>query len=113
MRDIRFRAWDKIKQTMVMLTFPPENAWFDKGFNYEFEIMQYTGLKDKNGVEIFEGDIVEYVHDYIQEDLTDIRKAEVVFQHGGFQISNSFLVDWGDRTYKIIGNVFENPYLNK
>lgn len=121
MREIKFRAWDKEEQEML--------DW-DKFFNLDiaqvFESkgswgvypMQYTGLKDKNGVEIYEGDILKAGDGYIG--LIGYRSESAQFV--GFNIGNEFTDEEFDTLYtangsfnsaEVIGNRYENPELLK
>lgn len=141
MREIKFRAWDKKRKEMV----PDLCDWaiYESKEGFELRLgepiknhiggftegggilMQYTGLKDKNGKEIYEGDIVKYLP----------INAVVVIKFGTVSIGTD---DWGvehimtgfygkfqdDSTqqlglettpekYKVIGNIYENPELLK
>lgn len=136
MRQVKFRAWDKISKKMVDVKdigfdnnglgkFTSKNYLHDITYrdyingNVEYivryisdvELMQSTGLKDKNGVEIFEGDMLEY------EDVNEYpnhieRKVKII------EVKN---LDWYIRTHfsipnkisKVIGNIHDNPELIK
>ncbi len=126
MREIKFRVWHKPDKTMhpyLKVKFGKSvNVTFDGKFkdvdqittktvpNKDIEIMQFTGLKDVNGSEIFEGDILEHI-------VTPDLKAAVIFEDASFQINRGdakmLLGAGGSDKMEIIGNIYETPELLK
>ncbi len=132
MRELRFRAWDKDSSRMFYSDSQEDAkiigailgesciAKFFERF-YGQEIMQYTGLKDKNGKEIYEGDIVN-------EGNGDGVNPEIKFIDGAFRLvseDTATVSIWGTEydilaeacclgnILEIIGNIYENPELVK
>jgi len=123
MREIRFRAWDK--ENNRMSPFELQDLWAEghyilqgKSSGYlRGEIMQYTGLHDKNGKEIYEGDIVKFSDNTIHEGV--LTKCEYSNRRAQFLYiflsgenkgkATDMYDDW--RKYEVIGNIYENPEL--
>ena len=112
MREIKFREFDKNKGTMdefiYDLNFKEDETHKEIHLYHDEILMQYTGLKDKNGVEIYEGDIVNYMYrSWNDGGMGDkIKTKEVKFREGGF---NCFTLDiFG---VEVIGNIYENKEL--
>ena len=131
----KFRAWwiqDEVMTHIDTLEFlqggirVSDGCWHEKFLGDEVILMQSTGLKDKNGVEIFEGDIVHILDSeqinqrdengaYIDAFFEEIDEIDsVVFVDGcfklkrtGFDVCICISVD----DFKIIGNIYENPEL--
>ena len=107
MREIKFRAWDKENEAMVYpkgILFDARVVYFSCGTlepHEGYELMQYTGLNDKNGTEIYEGDIL------LSGDLVDV----VTFSEGCFHLKNAGYLISELRVYEVIGNIYENPEL--
>ena len=125
MRETKFRVWDIARKCMCTVDridwgvmdgygmrvfceysdgtygwiFPPEYDEEAEGFY----LVQYTGLHDKNGKEIYEGDIIEGMHDFGPGGLHK-RQGEIKWRGDGYMIHY-----WED--FEVIGNIYDNPDL--
>lgn len=123
MREIKFRAWgiDRGKMHDVY------NIAFHESYGYkaitseqplnvnttfinkeEFILMQFTGLKDKKGVEIYEGDILKLP---TFNNQGWFKKAVVTFEDGSFQCDCNLVSKYNVEHIEVIGNIYENPEL--
>jgi len=108
MREIKFRHWDKKRKRME---YEGHLVRYDGKQDENEVLMQYTGLKDKNGVEIYESDMVRYeVSKCSHCKKKDFLNERVSFGSLGATIFGQLL--W-ERTSKseVVGNIYENPKL--
>lgn len=112
MREILFRGrrkkgdkrWVEGDLTQGYAGYVGIVKWCCAGTSFEVvpeTVGQYTGLTDKNGKKIFEGDIVKISNDEI---------FEVKYEDGGFT-AGLFLGDWDYGHVEVIGNIYDNPEL--
>lgn len=119
MREIKFRAWDKKENKMLRLDefssgnytnnghTPALMTWhgdvYENGELKDLILMQYTGLKDKNNIEIYEGDILHI----------GSNEYEVSFYRDGFIITHivgkgTMSLHQYNTALEIVGNIYEN-----
>ena len=123
MRGIKFRVWDK-----------KNNHWLEPDFfcislsgilwifndaehlqQDEFDIQQYTGLKDKNGEEVYEGDIVHYLMGAIDMvgsvGWDTLNSCFAINANKDDETWHPLILSFAEYGYEVIGNVYENPEL--
>lgn len=106
MREIRFRVWDKEQAKMKKdFRFDEFNDVNDYFADNDFVFMQYTGLKDKDGKEIYEGDILQFSNRNLGEVIWSNLRAgfDVAFDGA---IPEELDVGLADRS-EVIGNIYE------
>lgn len=145
MREIKFRIWDSSFKHMLLandIKFVDGLMIGAKGVNWDSKVavMQYTGLKDKNGVEIYEGDLLKITTDYLNhcgaKTNEQYRKENYAFyevffhdndccdNHIGFQMNrrhtrgadgelqiNPQFKPKTASNCEVIGNIYQNPEL--
>jgi uncharacterized phage protein (TIGR01671 family) len=108
-RQIKFRAWDTRNSRFV---FDPD-IYSSQQYHKRFTLEQFTGLLDKNGKEIYEGDVLA--------DAKSIYRPQVVFEDGRFAFAFTYenghdvapCQEWyiTNNQLEVIGNIHENPEL--
>lgn len=123
MREIKFRAWNTETNKMVinlkeMGVFALQSIYSIDEFlviptNEKYQLMQYTGLKDEKGVEIYEGDIVKYKY-ISREQIAEIKynKEKLGFDFADNKVNLSYAYNFRQiNNIEVIGNIYENPEL--
>lgn len=121
-REIKFRAWDKKNKNMMVvhsIKFGSGGTpWIIDGYHYaeDLILMQYIGLKDKNGEEIYEGDILKAADGFVGVVTYIDFRAQFVGKNIGTSFENEgfdtlYTKDGRFYSAEIIGNIYENPEL--
>ena len=122
MREIKFRAWHKKQSKMIydvqkteivhhaMSSWSGEPSGLDHYFDEEwYELMQYTGLKDKNGKEIYEGDLLLSAFCRDEENPVEVSWGD---KNNGWNVNHKNgqegpLLKIHQQSYEVVGNIFE------
>jgi len=125
MREIKFRAWSKEhdfigKVYEIDFRYGLVKLETEKETTHTFgisnvELMQYTGLKDKSGKEIYEGDVVTTIHTdhapHIGEVYFQPTRLNWSVKHGSLTNQDMFVYSRPDCSIEVIGNIYETPEL--
>ena len=118
MRELKFRAWDGERMKQVSTLGFTDDAFVStpkgSGPREDYELMQYTGLKDKNGKEIYEGDVVRWDSGELDKITWNEDMATFTFAQSPVYPGTKCAVPLGAldlQQIEVIGNIYENPEL--
>lgn len=122
--EIKIRVWDSFEEryedfSALRMQSRTVNGVIDRtGFKEKlgnrYQLERYTGLEDRDGNQIYEGDIVQLWHEgigYMGEEVTNVITSVVKFVNGAYWLDNEPLYAYPDEDYEVIGNIHENPEL--
>lgn len=113
MREVKFRAWHLDEKIMLGHDDACKTPIFTNSWMYrsgDVALMQFTGLKDVNGVEIYEGDLVK------KDDDRFVKAGVISFIHGCWMVASKsgeqyFNLHWHLSQVEVIGNIHQQPEL--
>ena len=126
-REFKFRVWDKVNNKMLywesMIESETIGSFLDSMHpNYRFwELMQWTGLLDKNDRDVYEGDVLQHTTSTMRK----VVKGYVSFVNGRFVLTHNKVLNKMTgklleayiypfiKNFEVIGNIYENPELLK
>ena len=130
MREIKFRAWDETNKVMENNVNVNQGEAVKRGYQWyspantvrDSKLMQYTGLKDKNGIEIYEGDIVHHHYSFEAQSVDGPLEGEdeivgtvKIDGYGVLTETESAPYYWIDyleestAQLEVLGNIFQDP----
>jgi uncharacterized phage protein (TIGR01671 family) len=129
MREIKFRAWDNNHNKMLNgvgivgyhnQTFPDVDGMHIRPDDDRFALMQYTGLHDRNGIEVWEGDIVKRAYEFTESGKPKETIDQIIYEPNMARFRFFHDYDNGHKGYsdlysghkvfpwEVIGNIYEN-----
>ena len=116
-RDIKFRAWDENTLKMYYSYFDSDinddsREYHPISFAIGYKgrkniiLLQFTGLTDSNGKDIYEGDIIEYTQHHFNTDMVKIKRKIVKWNYDRWNI---YQTNAGESNIKVIGDIYERP----